>query len=159
MKKLLVFLNLYAYSAEILPVNTGDDITAEKFNKIIDSVNCPAGLVRVTNFCIEPETTVSRGTLGSVPNVRIFCRNKGLRMCSQNEIQSSIDYNKIKMYDIYTEGDSWYVSGDRMNFLSDNTTDYAITVQGNNNQPSHPIGSIELHPISGASYFTYICCY
>jgi len=152
---IIMFLSTSVFA--INPVSKGDKVTIEKFNAVINKVNCPTGTVHSLGFCIEPETTTTRGSISSIGGIRTFCKNKGLRMCSQNELNSAIHDGKVRTYDFNGEGDVWYVSGDRRD--NGSSTDFFITVQGNHNQPSHVIDSIEFHDKVNHAYHAYLCCY
>jgi hypothetical protein len=120
---------------------------------------CPPGTVGVTGFCIQPETTAAFGQ--SWLQANDHCTNAGLRLCGHEEMLAGLRQGAVEMYD-YNVRDAWFVTAD----LSESTPgqsgyNQTCDIQGNSNQPSHPVYSTQCNHDMGttAVWRTTVCCH
>lgn len=122
--------------------------------------SCPDGLVPVAGFCIQPESPYPTATYDWAGSLGV-CADDGLRMCSQTELVTALHVGALRMYD-FAEKDAWYVSGSQAeNTPGAGGPNQVCDVQGNHDQPDHPIYSVQCnHEKEWITDWRHtVCCY
>jgi len=123
------------------------------------AVGCPVGTVRMTGFCIQPETNQAPG-LDWWAQLS-GCQAQGLRLCSQTEVVTVLHAGVLRQYD-FSVRDAWYSTGSQSETAPGATGEnQTCDVQGNTNQPSHPQYSVQCQHEKAwtSAWRTTICCY